>query len=280
METTTTETCDACGEQFDTLAEVFSHPCRGLPASTHTPHAVRRSDNIDRPESGNGQGGRYERLNNSNRYGGNCVRCGSYVPAGEGWLVKDNSAQRGGTVWGVEHRIGECSEQVEAQPRTNTISEKQEDYLRSLLARKNPEADADALVKALNDADNPRAAASVTIDALKQAPDAPKSAEAELEDGIYLVDGTVYKVYHTKHGANQQVAKELVIDGPANLDRASFEYRGKRPLRKIKPEHRMTLEQAKEFGAVYGVCCECSTTLTREESIEAGIGPVCARKFA
>jgi hypothetical protein len=42
----------------------------------------------------------------------------------------------------------------------------------------------------------------------------------------------------------------------------------------------MTLDQAKAFGALYGACCNCGKTLTDERSIEAGIGPVCARKFA
>lgn len=43
---------------------------------------------------------------------------------------------------------------------------------------------------------------------------------------------------------------------------------------------KMTLEEAEEFGALYGFCCVCGRTLTRESSIEAGIGPVCADKFS
>ncbi len=42
---------------------------------------------------------------------------------------------------------------------------------------------------------------------------------------------------------------------------------------------KMTLEEAEEFGALYGFCCRCGRTLTDENSIEAGIGPVCAGKF-
>lgn len=50
-------------------------------------------------------------------------------------------------------------------------------------------------------------------------------------------------------------------------------------IRKLNSSHRMTLEQAKEYGALYGVCCRCAAPLTDEKSIAAGIGPVCATKF-
>src|SRR3546814_14873504 len=43
-------------------------------------------------------------------------------------------------------------------------------------------------------------------------------------------------------------------------------------VRRLSLETRLSLDEAKEFGAVYGVCCVCSRTLTNEESIAAGIG--------
>jgi hypothetical protein len=36
---------------------------------------------------------------------------------------------------------------------------------------------------------------------------------------------------------------------------------------------------AKAYGQETGVCCICNATLTNKESIEAGIGPICATKF-
>ena len=50
-------------------------------------------------------------------------------------------------------------------------------------------------------------------------------------------------------------------------------------IRRLCPEHKMSLADAKKFGALYGTCCVCGRTLTDEVSIEAGIGPVCAQKF-
>ena len=142
--------------------------------------------------------------------------------------------------------------------------------------------------------------ASSMIDAMKAAPKKAKESAAPkvvLEDGMYRLNGVIFKVYHTVHGANQQVAKKLVVtrEGtplaePFTNDRgdyvyweiepeAEFVYQGKNGLKGLLPEHKLTLEAAKEFGHVYGVCGRCSRTLTREESIERGIGPVCWGKM-
>lgn len=39
------------------------------------------------------------------------------------------------------------------------------------------------------------------------------------------------------------------------------------------------LTAAKNFGMLTGVCCSCGRQLTADESVEAGIGPICATKF-
>lgn len=106
-------------------------------------------------------------------------------------------------------------------------------------------------------------------------PSAPQEPEKELEAGIYSRDGGVYKVYKTVHGSGRMCAKELIFD---ELCHAEWEYKGL-ATRFVHEEDRMTLEQAKEFGVIYGVCCVCGRTLTDEASIAAGIGPVCATKF-
>lgn len=40
------------------------------------------------------------------------------------------------------------------------------------------------------------------------------------------------------------------------------------------------LQTAMKYGRLSGLCCSCGRDLTDEGSIEAGIGPVCARKFS
>jgi hypothetical protein len=100
-----------------------------------------------------------------------------------------------------------------------------------------------------------------------------KPAPVELEAGMYRVGDVVYKVQKSRQ-SGRMYAKRLVVHGSGD---ASFEY-DSGAVRKITPDDRMSLEDAKEFGHVYGVCCNCGATLTDEKSIAAGIGPVCATK--
>lgn len=107
----------------------------------------------------------------------------------------------------------------------------------------------------------------------------PAKAETkELEDGMYRDSANViFKVYHTQRGF--QVAKRLCADG--NEDGTStvwFEYEGKRPLARLNASMRMSYEEMKQFGAVYGSCCVCSKTLTDELSVALGIGPICGNR--
>jgi len=103
-----------------------------------------------------------------------------------------------------------------------------------------------------------------------------KAAMPELEDGMYVLDGVIFKVQHAVHGSGKQYAKRLVPGAPG--ERATFEY-APGVVNRLRPEHRMTMDQAREFGALYGTCCQCGRVLTNEDSIEAGIGPICASKL-
>jgi hypothetical protein len=101
--------------------------------------------------------------------------------------------------------------------------------------------------------------------------DTPPVAEVTpAEEGMYKLGNRIFKVQRAIHGSGHLYAKELVSGG--------FTYAGGM-IRKLNSSHRMTLEQAKEYGALYGVCCRCAAPLTDEKSIAAGIGPVCATKF-
>lgn len=137
---------------------------------------------------------------------------------------------------------------------------------------------------------------STFIDQLKKQPVlklGPKqNTNVELQDGIYKHHtGHIYKLYHTQKGI--QVAKRLLtrtkpcydcVDGTCDLPaghicyEAEWKYEGKAPLAFIKPESRFNLEQAMEFGAIYGECALCGRELTNELSIALGIGPVCGNR--
>lgn len=105
---------------------------------------------------------------------------------------------------------------------------------------------------------------------------APATPAEELTDGMYRVGHKIFKAYIGQSG--RLLCKELVQGFDAFDDAWSFEYRGM-AHRYVAASQKMSLAEAKEFGAIYGICCCCGRTLTDEVSIAEGIGPVCARRF-
>jgi hypothetical protein len=86
--------------------------------------------------------------------------------------------------------------------------------------------------------------------------------------------GEIWKVQWNRAGGDgRRLYAKVLTDEPRG--EWHFEYVPGGIL-KLRPEDRMTLEEAQQFGKLYGVCCVCGRTLTDEISIEAGIGPVCA----
>lgn len=94
------------------------------------------------------------------------------------------------------------------------------------------------------------------------------------EEGMYKKDGEIYKIQIAVHGSGRPYAKKLVeVDGEWEFVKApGMQFR-------LTAKDKMTLEEAKEFGKLYGTCCVCGRTLTKEESIAEGIGPVCSGKM-
>lgn len=99
---------------------------------------------------------------------------------------------------------------------------------------------------------------------------APVAKAAPLEDGMYRDGDAIYKVIHGVNGSGRQYAKQLVVEG----DKGRFTY-APGAIRKLTADQRMDLDEARKYGALYGMCIVCGATLTDEESIARGIGPVC-----
>lgn len=102
----------------------------------------------------------------------------------------------------------------------------------------------------------------------------------EVTEGMWIV-GTIgdedhsgiFKVQRAVHGSGHLYAKLL------DPETSKFVY-APNGMRRLAAEGRkLTLEEAKKYGALYGTCCVCGRTLTNEKSIEAKIGPVCTKKF-
>lgn len=91
-------------------------------------------------------------------------------------------------------------------------------------------------------------------------------------EGMHYIDGQVVKVQRAVHGSGNLYAKVL------DVETSKFEY-APGMVSRTSEATLMTKEQAKEFGRLYGMCAKCAATLTDEESIERGYGPVCAKSF-
>jgi hypothetical protein len=126
------------------------------------------------------------------------------------------------------------------------------------------------------------AQASRVIEYLKGLPLKPNApvAPVQLSAGVYRASltgegkpGQLYKVYPAR-GHGGMLAKVIVQDETG----WHFEYAGA-ARRFVEPSGRLTLEEAKAFGASTGWCCACGAELTDPDSIAAGIGPICATKF-
>lgn len=165
------------------------------------------------------------------------------------------------------------------------ITPRQYDYLRSLLTRKAQlqQIDADEAAKKIDAYLAPltKAKATRAIDAAKTAVhtlEAQARATAgepadDLEGFWELPDGTIAKVQMAVHGSGHLYAKRL------DHDTGSFTYVSGL-IREVRDTGtKLTLDRAKELGRLYGVCIRCGATLTDENSIEAGIGPICAAKW-
>lgn len=114
--------------------------------------------------------------------------------------------------------------------------------------------------------------ASETIERLLARPRATGvTLVAELEIGMYRVaNGDIYRVQRSRESGRLYAKK---LDWANN----SFVYEAG-ALRVLTANDRMTLDEAKAWGVETGICCVCSAFLTDPKSVEAGIGPVCARR--
>lgn len=100
-------------------------------------------------------------------------------------------------------------------------------------------------------------------------------ARPEITEGFWEISGTVYKVQRNLAGTGIY-AKRLDVDDDGHRDWTFVGWQGMRDLRQHGTK--VQGDTVKRYGELYGACMMCGRRLTNEESIEAGIGPVCAGK--
>lgn len=105
---------------------------------------------------------------------------------------------------------------------------------------------------------------------------ATPNQKVKVEEGIYKVRESIYKVLRAVHGSGHLYVKKLELVG----GKGSFKKAPAGSMTLVSREGtKLTTEQAKEFGDLYGVCCCCGRALTDEESIRLGVGPICRKKY-
>ena len=92
----------------------------------------------------------------------------------------------------------------------------------------------------------------------------------EVPEGLHRFDGVIYRVQRSQSG--HLYAKEL------NPRWRKFFY-SPGAIKNLSEDTRLTAAQAREFGLAHGICACCGALLTDPKSVEAGIGPVCAKKL-
>lgn len=122
------------------------------------------------------------------------------------------------------------------------------------------------------------ATASAWIDALKYLPKKARTQRQsgpEPKAGMYRTPGgEILRVYLGQQ-SGKMLVKMLVPEG----DGWTYDYVGAangKASRYMRDAEPLPLEEAKKFGRMTGTCCVCARRLDVPESVEAGIGPVCA----
>lgn len=117
------------------------------------------------------------------------------------------------------------------------------------------------------------AEASELIDQLTRAVAAVSSSKGSelVPEGIYRrsIDGAMFRVQPSEQG--RRYAKTLLETGGWGYERGA--------VFTLKASERLTLDQVKSWGLDTGVCAVCGRLLSTPESVTAGIGPVCARRY-
>lgn len=105
---------------------------------------------------------------------------------------------------------------------------------------------------------------------------ARRPARVEVPEGMHQYGGHIWKVQESP-STGRRYAK--VLEESFGSERGWVFTYVPGAIRNLSERTLLSLEEAKEFGVLYGTCCVCARTLTNEDSIAAGIGPICAGKF-
>jgi Family of unknown function (DUF6011) len=125
------------------------------------------------------------------------------------------------------------------------------------------------------------------IDVLRTQSFDPVAAEENgqaLKAGVYERNGEIYVVKPNRKGTNLYAKKLVEINGKRLTEEdevVTFELvYAPGAIRNLRAADLMPFVRAQELTIRYRRCLYCGRGLEAAESVERGIGPVCAKKFA
>lgn len=158
------------------------------------------------------------------------------------------------------------------------VSDKQIKFIAKLVKEK----DTSAIEEQVQDARNAvmRQSFSVTeasalIDVLLDQPKVPaQESEEQIVGGIYEDGDDLYRVYFGRE-SGRMLAKKVTIEE----DGATYTYAGAASRVLSEQAKRLPVEEVGSLGIVAGNCLICGRDLSDPESLDRGIGPICAQNY-
>src|SRR5690606_28253990 len=94
-----------------------------------------------------------------------------------------------------------------------------------------------------------------------------------IEEGFYAIGDEVLRVVPSRRDPSRKFAEKL------DTETGRFRYEKGAIFRVAEKGKMITGEMAAALGKKFGICIRCGAELTVPESIERGMGPVCAKKW-
>lgn len=107
------------------------------------------------------------------------------------------------------------------------------------------------------------------IDGLLQLPSIPRDVQVDV--GAYAYDGVLYSVRKARESGKLHAYHWSSASN-------KWEYSGNIKY-DLRPEHRLSLADAMDFGIQTGTCVHCGRTLTDKDSVRYGMGSTCRKKY-
>ncbi len=111
-----------------------------------------------------------------------------------------------------------------------------------------------------------------------------KAVEAtgpEPEAGVYWIHGDHLVRVYLGQKNHRMLAQRVNVEVDGDETTVSYEYLGL-AAKVLVPEatpKRLSLDEVGSLGVTFGHCLVCARLLTVPESVDRGIGPVCAEKY-